>query len=239
MQRNQTINIPTIDRPLPALPEARPAGQTVVSDVLVPALQNFVGGVGAGVVVERVLYIWSGLGQESVLFWSYSVGLLVFGLATAIRAFRDEIVIMIHAHAERRNTLDYSELVQKNVDQQQTITIQQAEIDRLAAVDGGSGNGAVILMAYKLLSDYYVNSLPFTQTEVLDRKAYSRQVWNLVTGFFRAAKIINGNGGVLIDNLPDAFGAFMQAHTACTHFEKIGGKLVKAYPPAGGKAQKG
>lgn len=221
----------TTERLLPALPEARPAGQTVVSDVLVPALQNFVGGVGAGVVVERALYIWTGLGQESVWFWAYSVGLLVFGLATAIRAFRDEIVIGIHAYAERRNNQDYTELVQTLEEARLTISTMQAEIDRLAAVDGGSGNGAVILMAHKLLSDYYVNGLAFTQTEVLDRKVCSRQVWNLVNGFFRAAKIINGNGGVLIDNLPDAFGAFMRVHTACTHFEKVGGKLVKAPPP--------
>ncbi len=238
MQRNQTISIPTIERPLPALPEARPAGQTVVSDVLVPALQNFVGGIGAGVVTERALYIWTGLAQESVWFWAYSVGLLVFGLTTAIRAFRDEIVIMLHAYAERRNTLDYSELVQHLEDARLTISTMQAEIDRLAAVGGGRGNGAVILMAYRLLSDYYLNGLAFTQTDVLDRKICSRQVWTLITGFFKAAKITNGNGGVLIDNLKDAFGAFMQVHTACTHFEKVGGKLVKAPPLLGRRAEK-
>ena len=76
----------------------------------------------------------------------------------------------------------------------------------------------LILMAHKLLSDYYVNGLAFTQTEVLDRKVCSRQVWNLVNGFFRAAKIINGNGGVLIDNLPDAFGALW--YTRLAHFER-------------------
>jgi len=228
IQRNQSISIPTIDRPLPALPEARPANQTVVSDVLVPALQNIVGGLGAGVVVERVLHIVGALPQPDVWFWASTVGFLVFGLATAIRAFRDEVVIGIHAWAERRNNQDYTELVQTLEEARLTISTMQAEIDRLANLDGGSGNGAVILMAYKLLSDYYVNGLPFTQIEVLDRKACSKQVWTLITGFFKAAKITNGNGGVLIDNLPDAFGEFMRVHTACTHYERVGGKLVKA-----------
>ena len=231
-QRNQTVTANTIERPPPVLPEARPAGQTVTSDVLVPALQNLVGGLGAGVFVERVLYIAGALPQSDVWFWSCSTGLLVFGLATAVRAFRDEIVIMIHAWAERRNNLDYTELLQHLEEARLTISTMQAEIDRLAAVDGGSGNGAVILMAYKLLSDYYVNQLPFTQTAVADRKACSRQVWTLINGFFRAAKIINGNGGVLVDNLQDAFAAFMAVHTATTHFERVGGKLVKAIPPA-------
>jgi hypothetical protein len=56
-------------------------------------------------------------------------------------------------------------------------------------------------------------------------------VWTLITGFFKAAKIINGNGGVLIPDLQTAFAEFMRVHTACTHYERVGGKLVKAYPP--------
>jgi hypothetical protein len=232
-QRNQTVS--TIDRPQAALPEARPAGQTVVSDVLVPTLKSVVGGVGVGLIVERVLSIWGALPQDTVWFWSYSVGLFAFAVIAVFLALRDEIVIGIHAWAERRNAGDYTDLLTQLDDARLTISTMQAEIDRLAAVDGGSGNGAVILMAYRLLSDYYVNSLPFTQTEVLDRKVCSRQVWTLVTGFFKVAKITNGNGGVLVDNLPDAFGAFMKAHTACTHFEKVGGKLVKAPPPAAKK----
>lgn len=232
-QRNQTAAIPQqSERPLPALPEARPAGQTITSDVVVPALQNLVGGIGAGVAVERILTIWVVIPRDDVLFWAYSVGLLIFGLATAIRAFRDEIVIMIHAYAERRNNQDYADLLQQLDDARAAMLVKDAEIDRLANLDGGSGNGAVVLTAYKLLSDYYVHQLPFTQTAVGDRKACSRQVWTLITGFFKAAKIINGNGGVLIDNLQDAFAAFMAVHTATTHFERVGGKLVKAIPPA-------
>ena len=230
--RRPSVPIPqTVERLSPILPEFKPTNQTVTSDVLVPALKCALGGLCGGIFTERVLVLLNIYERATINYAALSAGLLVFSVAGLILAFRDEIVLWVRNYAEKRNTHDYSELVQKNVDQQQTITIQQAEIDRLAAVDGGSGNGAVILMAYKLLSDYYVNSLPFTQTEVLDRKACSRQVWNLVNGFFRAAKIINGNGGVLIDNLPDAFGAFMQVHTACTHFEKVGGKLVKAPPP--------
>ncbi len=231
-QRNQTINALSTDRPLPALPEARPAGQTVTSDVLVPALQNLLGGVGAGLVVERVLTLWFFVPDADIVFLSVSVGMLVFGLATAIRAFRDEIVIMIHAWAERRNREDYSELLQQNADLTLTISTLQAEVNRLAGMDGGSGNGAVILIAYKLLSDYYLNQLPFTQTAVAERKACSRTVWNIINDFFRKAKIVNNNGGVLIDNLPDAFAAFMQTHNACTSFRNVGGKLVKAIPPA-------
>jgi len=166
-----------------------------------------------------------------VNFWALSVGLLVFGLATAIRAFRDEIVILIHAWAERRNRQDYTDLLTECDGLRTTISTLQAEIDRLAALDGGSGNGAIVLTAYKLLSDYYLNNLPFTQTAVIDRKACSRPVWNVVTGFFKGARITNGNGGVLIDNLEDAFSAFMRTHTACTHSERVGGKLVKVYPP--------
>lgn len=230
IQRNQTTS--AIDtRPLPTLPEARPAGQTVTSDVLVPALQNLLGGVGAGLVVERVLSVWFIIPRDAVNFWAYSVTLLVFGLATAIRAFRDEIVIMLHAWAERRNRQDYTELLQQNADLTLTISTLQAEVNRLASMDGGSGNGAVILIAYKLLSDYYLNQLPFTQIAVAERKACSRTVWAIINDFFRKAKIVNNNGGVLVDNLPDAFAAFMQAHNACTSFRTVGGKLIKAVPP--------
>lgn len=227
-QRNQTA--PTIEQMPPVLPETRPAGQTVTSDVLVPALQNFVGGLGAAVAVERVLALSTGLPHDDVFFWAGSVGLLVFGLATAIRAFRDEIVIMIHAYAERRNRQDFAELVQERDDARAALLVKDAEIDRLASLDGGSGNGAIVLTAYRLLSDYYANSLAFTQTAVLDRKVCSRQVWNVINGFFREAKIINGNGGVLVDNLQDAFAAFMAVHTRCTHSERVGGRLVKAIP---------
>lgn len=229
-QRNQTVAANPIERPAPILPEARPAGQTVTSDVLVPVLQNLVGGLGAGVAVERVLSIWTAIARDDINFWALSVGLLVFGLATAVRAFRDEIVIMIHAWAERRNAGDYTDLLQQLDDARTTIHTMQAEIDRLANLDGGSGNGAVILMAYKLLSDYYLDGLPFTQTAVLDRKACSKQVWTLITGFFKAAKITNGNGGVLVDDLQTAFAEFMRVHTACAHYERVGGKLVKAIP---------
>lgn len=232
MQRNQTISLAPTNQPAPTLPEARPAGQTVTSDVLVPALQNLLGGVGAGLVVERVLSIWFFIPRSAVEFWAYSVALLVFGLATAIRAFRDEWVLLVHAWAERRNNADYAELVQQNADLTLTISTLQAEVNRLASMDGGSGNGAVILIAYKLLSDYYLNQLPFTQTAVAERKACNRVVWTLINDFFRKAKIVNNNGGVLVDNLPDAFAAFMQAHNACTSFRNVGGKLVKAIPPA-------
>lgn len=230
VQRNQT-SASAMERPLPVLPEARPAGQTVTSDVLVPALQNLVGGLGAGVAVERVLSIWTPLVRADVYFWALSVGLLVFGLATAVRAFRDEVVLFVRSYAERRNIGDYTELLKQLDDSRITIQTMQAEIDRLASLDGGSGNGAVVLMAYRLLSEYYLDGLPFTQTEVLNRKACSRQVWTLITGFFKAAKIINGNGGVLIPDLQTAFAEFMRVHTACTHYERVGGKLVKAYPP--------
>jgi len=230
MIRNQTTS--AIDtRPLPVLPEARPTGQTVTSDVLVPALQNLLGGVGAGLVVERVLSVWFIVPRDAVNFWAYSTGLLVFGLATAVRAFRDEIVIMLHAYAERRNRQDYADLVKENADLTLTVSTLQAEVNRLASMDGGSGNGVVILTAYRLLSDYYLNQLPFTQVAVAERKACSRTVWGVVNDFFRKAKIVNGNGGVLIDNLPDAFAAFMQVHNACTSHRNVGGKLIKALPP--------
>ncbi len=232
MLRNQTVSIHEIDRPLPVLPEARPAGQTVVSDVLVPALQNLLGGVGAGLVVERVLSIWFFIPRDAIEFWAYSVALLVFGATTSVRAFRDEWVLLVHAFAERRNREDYTELVQRNAELTLALTIKDAEIERLAALDGGTGNGAVIQTAYRLLSDYYLNQLPFTQTAVQDRKACPRALWNVINDFFRKAKIINGNGGILVDNLPDAFAAFMQAHNSCTSHRNVGGKLIKAYPPA-------
>jgi len=227
--RQQTVA--TIEQMPAALPEARPAGQTVTSDVLVPALQNLLGGFGAGVFVERVLSIWTPLLRDDVTFWAMSVGFLVFGLATATRAFRDEIVILIHAWAERRNRQDMTDLMQERDDLRTTIITLNAEIDRLASLDGGSGNGAIVLVAYRLLSDYYTSGLAFTQTAVLDRKVCSRPVWNVITGFLKAAKIINGNGGVLIDDLQIAFHEFMRVHTACTHSERVGGKLVKVYPP--------
>lgn len=229
IQRNQSVLTPMMERPLP---EARPANQTVTSDVLVPALQNLLGGVGAGLVVERVLSVWFFMSRDTINFWAYSVALLVFGLATAVRAFRDEVVIMIHAWAERRNNLDFTELLKENEGLRLQASTLQAEVERLASMDGGSGNGAVIQIAYKLLSDYYLNQLPFTQTAVAERKACSRTVWNIINGFFRAAKIIDGNGGVLVGDLATAFSEFMRVHNTCTSHRNVGGKLVKALPPA-------
>ncbi len=229
MLRNQTVLAQ--ERPLPVLPEARPAGQTITSDVLVPALQNFLGGVGAGLVVERVLSIWFFVPRSAVEFWAYSVALLVFGATTSVRAFRDEWVLLVHAWAERRNQIEYTELLQKAADLRLAITIKDAEIDRLASQDGGSGNGEVVRVAYKLLSDYYLNQLPFTQVGVAERRACSRVVWTVCNDFFRKAGIVNGNGGVLVDNLQDAFAAFMRVHTACTSSRNVGGKLIKALPP--------
>jgi hypothetical protein len=165
------------------------------------------------------------------------VGLLVFGLATAIRAFRDEIVIMIHAWAERRNRQDYTELLQERDALQAQVLTLNDEIQRLRQNDSGTADGRIHELAMSLLWNYYQSGEKFTWAAVNERNQagpvkISRAVWDVITDFFRAAKVIDGNGGVKVDNFQEAWAEFLKVHMNCTSRRMVSKRLIKALPPA-------
>ncbi len=65
--------------------------QNVVRDVAVPMFQNFFGGVGVATVIMAVgVWLTRDIGTE-LLIGAGCCGLAVFGLASLVRAFRDEV----------------------------------------------------------------------------------------------------------------------------------------------------
>ena len=88
-----------------------------------------------------------------------------------------------------------------------------------------------------LLWNYYQTGEKMTWAAVNERNKVgtikiTRDVWNVLTEFFRAAKIIDGNGGVKVDNFQIAWVEFLKVHMACTSRRMVSGKLIKALSPA-------
>jgi hypothetical protein len=65
--------------------------QNVERDVAVPLFQNFVGGVGVATVIMAVGLLWMRDLSVELLIWAGCCGLGAFGLASLVRAFRDEV----------------------------------------------------------------------------------------------------------------------------------------------------
>jgi hypothetical protein len=65
--------------------------QNVERDVAVPLFQNFVGGVGVATVIMAVGLLWMRDVSVELLIWAGCCGLGAFGLASLVRAFRDEV----------------------------------------------------------------------------------------------------------------------------------------------------
>jgi hypothetical protein len=80
-------------------PPAREASSIWMAGVVAPFAQNVMGGIGVAVIAALIgQAIWPG--EAGVIFKTAAIaGATVFGLACMVRAFRDEIGILVSAYA--------------------------------------------------------------------------------------------------------------------------------------------
>ena len=176
--------------------------QTIGTSVLVPMAQNLFGALGVAVLATSIGYA-GGLSLAVVMPYALMAAGTIFGIASATRAFSDEIRLVVRWWTGRhKKTKPTSKPVKRSPYE----------------------------LADEVLRDYYVGSLPISWENGMSLREYSRAEFDLVHGVLEDAGIKSASGLVLPPTLgaAQAILASLQSQGA-TWVQKSNGRVDRAY----------
>lgn len=175
--------------------------------VWIPLAQNFAGGIlGVGSVTTITLWKLFNVEPAAALEAALFSGLVVFGLATMVRMFRDEIRFMVAAWGERQDRATRAALQAHN-DELQTVVAELRNRDLL------DHRYSAMLTVERLLGDRYDRGLDITRTACLGR-GMTRAAWDDAMEMLRGAGVVDGQGKLKMATKPDAWSAVMRSQYA-------------------------
>jgi hypothetical protein len=201
--------------PLTTTAPARPEAATIWMDgVVKPVAQNLIGGVGVAVVAGLL----GGMVTDDALLVGKIAGIagaVVFGAACAVRAFRDEIGILVAAYTAGQRDETVAALRAEN-------GRLVAEIERLKSEGMVAHAWGAREAAERLAQDYYrIAATGGNLDTCLSReqamlRGYSRAEWEQGVGFLRHAGVLaKGNrGGIWTSVSEEAALAAIARHAA-------------------------
>ena len=149
MNFQPTIQPAAPPAPSPTENQPREAASIWMAGVVAPLAQNVIGGIGTAVLGALIgLALWPGE-STTILKASSIAGATVFGLACMIRAFRDEISIIVSAYAA--GSLDAT----KEALRAENVRLL-AEVDRLKSEGMVAHSWGAREAAERMVRDYYV-----------------------------------------------------------------------------------
>jgi hypothetical protein len=150
MKFQPTIQPAAPPAPSPTENQPREAASIWMAGVIAPLAQNAIGGIGTAVLGAALICpaLWPG-DAEMIAKVSAIAGATVFGLACMIRAFRDEISIIVSAYAAGSLDATTEALRAENV---QLL----AEIERLKSEGMVAHSWGAREAAERMVRDYYV-----------------------------------------------------------------------------------
>lgn len=205
--------------PAPAqLPAQQPreAASIWMSGVVAPFVQNIIGGIGVAVIAGLIgLALWPD-NVVQVAKGSAIAGAVVFGGACAIRAFRDEIAMVVAAYAEGQRDETTEALRREN-------GRLLAEVERLKDEGMVAHAWGAREAAERLVQDYYQASR--TGKTDLDRvisreqsmlRGMSRAQWEQGVQFLRNADVLErgAKGGIWTSGSEESALAAIARHAA-------------------------
>lgn len=169
--------------------------------VWIPLAQNFWGGVGAATVITIGLHylaewpFWPSFEAAAL------TGGIIFGLATMVRMFRDEIGYVVARWGEKQDRAARQALEERN---RQLEEVVKAYADK----DLLSNRYTALLTIERLLGDYYDRHWDVTRAEAM-RRGMTRPAWDAAMTILRNAGVVNGKGGMQFATKPEAWSAVM------------------------------
>lgn len=214
-------------------PEPRPTGQDWRTNVLVPIVQNILGGLGVA------LLIWAGhqaLARQGLVnpdpgvawFWARVIGIAFASMVTVFRFFADDVGILRAAYQEGQES------------RQAEINRLQMELDaarrRLLNQPGMTGDGEsrelaraeqVVTNARLLLERAYAGH-SIRRQDVTQATAMGQKDWNRAYGLLKHAGVVDDDGDWLIDAYDDAMNALDDAAAPGLELASLGGSAAWA-----------
>jgi hypothetical protein len=209
MTERKQITVQPSATPAQPVPEDHLARE-YAAGVWIPLLQNFFGGlVGVGGLVTLGLWGVIHMDWEPAILVGLSIGAVAFCLATAIRAFRDEVRYLIAVWAQSRDRATVAAL-------RAEIQALQQQLARFQESAGLSGRYAAQIAAEKLLR-WYFSGNAITRAACLARGT-TRPEWEMAVRLLREAGVINERTEVQISTYEAAWGAVVRRIGQTGHF---------------------
>jgi hypothetical protein len=214
MKLNSTFAPPAPTSAAP-LPQTREAASIWMSGVVAPLAQNIIGGVGVAVIAGLIGLALAPDNPVLVVKAAGVAGAVVFGGACAVRAFRDEIGMIVAAYAEGSLDATTEALRQENAR-------LLAEVERLKSEGMVAHAWGAREAAERLTQDYYQVARRGGDTDkCLSReqamlRGMSRGQWEQGIGFLRNAGVLErgAKGGIWTAVSEEAALAAIARHAA-------------------------
>lgn len=190
--------------------------------VWIPLAQNLAGGI-LGVGTAMTITLWKLLGVD--LYASLEVALLsggmVFGIATMIRMFRDEIRFLVSAWGEKQDRLTREALHRENAELKELVK----QLEAKGAITDAM---TALLTARKLIFQAYGQRLSISR-EACAARGMTRPTWEAGNKVLRTAGVVNGKSELLLPTEVEAWAAVMKSQdTGMGHYDVApDGSLVK------------
>lgn len=174
--------------------------------VWIPLLQNLFGGLlGAGGLVGLVTWR-AGLTVDEALLIGGVVGGIAFCAATMIRAFRDEVRLLMTAYGERQDRAT-------RLAQAAEIAQLREEMKLLRSQGTISSKFHALMTTERLLGDYYERHLDISRAETMKR-GYTRAQWDAAMRLCRAAQVVSEKGNVLVPTFAESWARVLHSQSA-------------------------
>lgn len=216
--RFRSVVAPAQQPPAPVAPEKFLSSE-VEQGVLVPQLQNLLGGLAVTVAVEWLIYlVWwrdvpplDALAQMPALP-GLTAGVLVWCVATVVRAFRDESGFLVAKWAERHDAA-------RAVSDRAQLDALRAQVRELETRSLVSNRYAAQETAERILADWYEKRLPTSRAECLKR-GMTRPDWDAAMKILRGAGVIGDNGQVLLADPDEAWRRVVRQQAASRSWQR-------------------
>lgn len=227
----------TIRRPLTGQPAAeelpQPVEQHFHSSVLVPILQNILGGLGVALLVWVAYDILARRALVSpdpgvAWFWARVLGIGFAAFATVLRFFADDVGLIKAAYEAGADS------------RQDEVNHLQMEVDslrrRILSIPGINGDGETreyaraeqVLSNARLLIERYYNGHSITRADVIQGTAMGQKDWNRAYALLRHARIVDEDGAWLVEQYDDAVTALDDGAAPGLELARYGGQAAWA-----------
>lgn len=200
-------NTPVSGVPVPVNPDDYLASN-YARGVWIPLLQNLFGGLGVAGVLAVLLYKLTTWDMEEIGVDALLIGILVFCLATAVRAFRDEVRFMLAAFGERRD------IAARQALQQRCASLEQ-EIKGLRDESHLKTYYETLAATETMLRAAYIEHKEISRAAAMDR-GMTRAEWEAAVNMCKGAKVLDSRGKP-IDDL-----SFEAAWSTVMHYQRSG-----------------
>jgi hypothetical protein len=173
--------------------------------VTIPMTQNLFGGIGA-FIVTAIIGWKAGMATEDFAALGLVIGGLLFGGSCVVRAFRDEVRFMLNAYGERQDKATRQAL------QAEVVQLRE-EMKRLRSHGVVSSQYVTLMVAERLLGDYFERHLDITRAPAMSR-GYTRAQWDAAMRLCRTAQVVNEKGVVLVPTFAEAWAKVLHMQSA-------------------------